>query len=54
MSVPCEPLHCESQCREVSSRVAKKLDNTMLVVVWFGTEEKQPITRCTLLTTMDM
>ena len=54
MSVPCEPLHCESQCREVSTRVAKKLDNTMLVVVWFGTEEKQTITRCNLLTTMDM
>ena len=54
MSVPCEPPHCETQCREVSTGVAKKLDNTVLVVVRFGTEEKQTISRCTLLTTMDM
>ena len=43
---------CPLTCSLVE--VAKKLDNTVLVVVRFGTEEKQTISRCNLLTTMDM
>ena len=43
---------CPLKCSLV--KVAKKLDNTVLVVVRFGTEEKQTISHCTLLTTMDM
>ena len=43
---------CPLKC--ILVKVAKKLDNTVLVVVRFGTEEKQTISRCTLLTTMDM
>ena len=42
---------CPLKCSLV--KVAKKLDNTVLVVVQFGTK-KQTISRCTLLTTMDM
>ena len=43
---------CPLKCSSV--KVAKKLDNTVLVVVRFVTEEKQTISRCTLLTTIDM